>query len=107
MRIALICVIVALTARPAVSANYQSIGVGNASCGTWTEDRRTPETPIARARVQWVLGFLSGAGYAGDIDPLAGLDGQAVVAWMDNYCRAHPLAQITKAAAHFTEEHPR
>jgi hypothetical protein len=46
------------------------------------------------------LGFLSGIGYEGEevIDPLMGLDPQAVWAWVDDYCQAHPVEKIAAAA---------
>ena len=50
---------------------------------------------------QWVTGFLSGIGFVGEdgADPLKGLDGNAVHAWIDNYCHAHPLEQKLSDAA--------
>jgi hypothetical protein len=32
-------------------------------------------------------------------DVLRGLDANAIVTWMDNYCREHPLDQISTAAS--------
>jgi hypothetical protein len=66
---------------------------------------------------QWVLGFLSGVGYgvgfietktnpAGNIDPLNGTDAQGALAWIDNYCHAHPLDQIEAASKAFVSAHP-
>lgn len=58
---------------------------------------------------QWVLGFLSGVGYAANqdgIDPLNGVDDQGVWAWVDNYCRNHPLNLVVTAAAAFRVAHP-
>jgi hypothetical protein len=55
----------------------------------------------------WVLGFLSGVGYInGDYDPLRGLDANAVEAWLDHYCQAHPSEKLSEAAAAFIAEHP-
>jgi hypothetical protein len=79
------------------------IGLGNASCGKWIEvrcDRRD------LAFEQWVLGFLSGAAWKGPQDPLHEVGTAAVDAWMDNYCRAHPLEAIVDAAEAFVHEHP-
>jgi hypothetical protein len=52
------------------------------------------------------LGFLSGIGFTADGDPLAGMDAEGVWSWVDNYCRAHPIEKIAKAAAEFDRIHP-
>ena len=41
------------------------------------------------------------------IDPLQGLDGFAVWAWMDNYCRVNPLHEVANRAESFIYQHPR
>jgi hypothetical protein len=88
-------------------ADVTVIGMGPYSCGSWTTDR-TSRSGAARQDEQWVLGYMSGAAVWGsNLDPLNGLDGDAVWAWMDNYCRAHPLVPIDNAAAAFVREHPR
>src|SRR5215472_16358814 len=83
------------------------IGLGTASCGTWTADRRNPEGLPARLKSQWILGFLSGVAAAEEFDPMQGVDANAVRAWMDDYCRAHPLELIMTAGEAFIREHPR
>jgi hydrogenase/urease accessory protein HupE len=56
----------------------------------------------------WVLGFLSGVGFAASgLDPLNNMDGEGIWAWIDNYCRAHPIEQLSEATAAFVMEHPR
>ena len=53
------------------------------------------------------MGYLSGAAvWGGGPDPMKGLDTQAVFAWMDNYCRTHPLIDIIGAADVFIHERP-
>jgi hypothetical protein len=52
------------------------------------------------------LFFPETLGYQGPDNPLNGLDGDAVFAWIDNYCRAHPLDSIVKATEAFDAEHP-
>jgi hypothetical protein len=39
-------------------------------------------------------------------DPLNGTDREGVLAWIDNYCHAHPLEQISLAAVAFVHFHP-
>ena len=110
MRAALILAattILELVSLPAY-AEYRSIGYGFASCGTWTEARRDRATPRDAALEQWVVGFLSGVGYASEAeDPLQGLDADAVWGWMDNYCASYPLASVNAAASEFVHIHPK
>jgi hypothetical protein len=81
------------------------MGAGLAPCGKWTEERR--HSP-AHEYINWIFGFLSGVGYAGpsEVDPLRGVDSPGLKAWVDNYCRAHPLERIVDAAKTFTLAHP-
>jgi hypothetical protein len=87
---------------------YALLGPGVSSCATWAADNR--RDPVkALMNQSWVLGFLSGAGYAGSAeqDPLHGVDSNAVIAWVDKYCRTHPLDPIVRAAEVFIDEHHR
>jgi hypothetical protein len=88
---------------------YHLIGVGLSSCGTWTTDRRNPSAQLALMDASWISGFLSGIGYVGEggADPLKGMDANGVAAWVDNFCRAHPIDDIATAAEAFVREHPR
>jgi len=95
-------------------ADFMTMGSGTGSCGSWTADRQPSGSGTAGGagtflKEQWVLGFLSGVGFVherGD-DPLRGMDVQGVLAWIDNYCRAHPIEPISTAAAAFKFAHPR
>jgi hypothetical protein len=103
-----------LLCSPLQAKAYQIAGIGLQSCGSWTAARGGG---MAALEVQWVLGYVSGVGFAGQIlsnehsayaviDPLDGTDAQAVLAWIDNYCRAKPLDQIEQAAGAFVFAHP-
>jgi carbohydrate-selective porin OprB len=73
---------------------------GTVMCGTWLAERGARESGI-----QWVLGWLSTAGYhiaGGDFAPLSEHD--SVAAWLHNYCREHPLSNILTAAASLVAE---
>jgi hypothetical protein len=87
---------------------FALIGSGVESCGTWTASRRQSEFAAIQP-AQWILGFLSGAGYMSSegVDPLNRVDAQAVWAWVDNYCLAHPLESIEQAGVAFIDAHPR
>jgi hypothetical protein len=97
--------VVALLSGAARAAQYHVVGLGLSSCGTWTADRRA-NGPKAAMDGAWVLGFLSGVGYAGPDDPLTNVDADGVWAWVDNYCRTNPISSILDAAKAFTAAHP-
>jgi hypothetical protein len=79
------------------------------SCGAWTEERGHATAywrywkPIMEG---WVLGFVSGANIYVDEHPeiLEGVDARAINAWIDNYCRAHPLEPLRDAALELVKE---
>ena len=109
---------VVLPAGSAVAASsYKAIGSGNLSCGSWTSARTQVQGGgdqsakwLELTYSDWVLGFLSGVGYAGaanNQDPVQGLDAKAVEAWLDQYCQTHPLKDLADAAVAFVDEHPR
>ena len=87
---------------------YYELGAGNLTCGRWVADESTEV--VHNADLEWVLGFLSGIGYSlsgvANNNPLLGLDADAVGIWIGNYCQAHPLQAIDKAAVALDEEHP-
>jgi hypothetical protein len=87
--------------------DYHLIGRGTLSCGGWTADRRDPESPGANLDEQWALGFLSGVGFAGPDNPLNNMDAYGVWAWIDNYCQANPIKDISDATAAFSFAHPK
>jgi hypothetical protein len=58
---------------------------------------------------QWVVGFLSGinwtGGAAADVpDLIKGQDFDGLMAWVDNYCRAHPLTKLGDASGELLVE---
>ncbi len=88
---------------------YSSIGTGGNTCGSWIAARQIPGGEQRLADEQWVVGFLSGVGsmkYATALDPLHGVDAEGVWAWIDDYCRSHPLDHISVASGAFTLAHP-
>ena len=95
------------SATPAAAANnVHLIGAGMSSCEIWTADR-TARNVDAVQDEQWVVGYLSGVAiWTPDLNPMKGVNAQAVWAWMDNYCREHPLVAIKDATSAFVEEHP-
>jgi hypothetical protein len=79
--------------------SYQILGPGVGTCGSWTEVRRAGGAPQQVASA-WVLGYLTAYNefVAADGNVAAGADPDRVLAWIDNYCRAHPLDNLALAA---------
>jgi hypothetical protein len=82
------------------------LGIGNRSCGSWTQARHSVGM-LADVYEGWVAGFLSGsnsilANSDAHIDVLeqakAETDAQGLWAWIDNYCQTHPLDAVAQAA---------
>jgi hypothetical protein len=106
MKLAAVVLLTICFARPATADDVKSLGAGaNATCGKWLTDRQNGN---AFSIANWALGYLSGAAVFSDtLNPLEGLDSDAVLYWIDNYCRSHPLERVTVALKTFTLEHPR
>lgn len=116
MKLALAGVVLALFMAGSVAKSeepfrFRTMGMGNSSCGTWISARPHGSSSWQSLGFeQWVLGFLTGIsamGFMTKLDPLNGVDGEAIWAWMDNYCKAHPLENIGNAAIDFVGAHPR
>jgi hypothetical protein len=91
---------------PVVADTVDVMGAGRSSCGTWMADRAARGIGAMNDE-SWVAGYLSGAAVYNASNLLNGVDGNAVWAWMDNYCRAHPLVSINGTVDAFIKEHPR
>jgi hypothetical protein len=95
----------ALSAAPVSSARI--FGHGLSSCGKWTDVRRS-QSPDNIAHASWAIGYLSGINQVISAyekkDILIRQDAQALLAWLDNYCRANPLETVGKALDLLTDE---
>jgi hypothetical protein len=92
-------------ARPDQNGQYQVVGVGNHSCGEWTQGRfNRDETEYVD--MAWVQGFITAVNLAGpgssDISKQTDPDG--ILAWIDNYCAKDPLKKLSSAVAELTAE---
>ena len=107
MKALLAAMLLLLAPAGAQSGSFQPMGASGISCGTWIAARRDGKALTWTAE-QWVLGFLSGIGFVGlnGADPLQGMDSEGVWAWIDNYCRAHPIDEVLWAAAAFYQAYP-
>jgi hypothetical protein len=105
-----------LSAMPAHSGYVLDVGAN--SCGKWTEARRVHGTPTEGTHTSWIYGYLSASAtllegearsavFFGKNDKTLiekanilspeYIDADAINAWMDNYCNAHPLETIADA----------
>jgi hypothetical protein len=84
------------------------MGAGVVSCGEWLNIRSTGGNQANAFQASaWIDGFLSGvnAGIPGNSDFLASKPSSiALYAWVDNYCRSHPLDPLRTAALALANE---
>ncbi len=86
-----------------VAMAYETFGFGTTSCGRWLQDRQSHSLE-SKVSESWVWGFISGMNAAAEEFGLsissAGseTDAAARLAWIDNYCHAHPFDTLTEAA---------
>jgi hypothetical protein len=78
---------------------FKLYGAGVNSCGKWLSDRKADRW---YDEGQWLLGWVSAVGYYG-VANLRQTDSDAIAAWLDNYCQAHPLDQLDVAADHLVD----
>jgi hypothetical protein len=102
IRVVMVAVIILVNASPAAAQEGRSvIGAGTVnSCGQWTSRSRSGGDILS----QWVAGYLSGLNLKSDFDGVAGTDFNGLVAWIDNYCRSHPLDPVATAAFKLMDE---
>jgi len=82
-------------------------GHGSQSCGTWVTER-TKDSLASVTNTTWVLGYVSGAEYAGEWwttgHRLKETDADAVEVCVNNYCQEHPFELLAAAAEALVEE---
>jgi hypothetical protein len=99
-----------MTSSAGAEGTYTVRGAGISDCASWTADQHDVN-PDHLVRIvgsaHWILGFLSGVGYAGQgkMDPLRGSDSDAATSWISNYCATHPRERILDAAKAFVDAH--
>jgi hypothetical protein len=74
------------------------------SCGSWLQQRKSE---LWRNEAAWVLGYLTAYNkmvWKGGSNIAAGTDPAGIEAWLDTYCRAHPLETIEAATQALTTE---
>ena len=92
----------AATLRSASRPTGTIYGVGNHSCGKWLATEHDSDEMFINHN--WVLGWISAADHYAVHGGLRETDADAIVAWMDNYCRERPLKSVDDAAAALVRE---
>jgi hypothetical protein len=109
MRIIATCIVIAgFCALPARAETYTFLSNGLDSCGQYLAAGQVRQD----TDVEWVLGFISGANWAATTqnDRHVGssfTDPEAINAWVEQYCRGHPLDKIADAAVAIRVEYAR
>jgi hypothetical protein len=85
----------------AAGNQYVIFGAGSRPCGSWLQLRSQalPESAILQS---WVLGYVTSVNanlLSVDQDVTAGAAPDALFSWIDNYCAAHPLDSLARAAS--------
>jgi hypothetical protein len=70
-------------------AKVLTYGVGQQSCGMWTQARKSGRTEEL-SMTSWAMGYISGASSFGGGD-LRATDTAGIRSYLDTYCAAHPL----------------
>src|SRR5262249_49343881 len=83
---------------------FVDYGAGPESCGSWLAARQATGTSLWLQSGQWVLGWVSAAGASNVPAALRTTDSEAIAAWVDKYCREHPLDNLAAAAKHLVDE---
>ncbi len=77
-------------------------GAGQESCGRWTSLRGDENAD--EVLKQWILGFLSGSNWRTRDQQAKPPDTDAVIAFVDRYCKNNPLHRILQAGVALIQE---
>ena len=85
---------------------WWTYGAGLGSCGEWSAEHPNQRISVTMRNAylqQWVLGFVSGFSRTFP-EPPRQTDANAIMAWITQYCVAHPLDTVSTASRELTEE---
>jgi hypothetical protein len=99
----LLALVLALPAASATAESVRIFGSGNDTCGAYLKAHQPSRSTVGFSEDNWIMGYvaafetseLNGSHHlaiAMDQDP------DALVAWITNYCREHPLDPIYEAS---------
>jgi hypothetical protein len=68
-------------------------GCGHVSCAKFTEQTKKYPTEAVDEYGSWLYGYITGRNYEGSniSDYAGGIERTALMAWLSNYCKDHPL----------------
>ena len=91
-----------LSAVPGRAASeYVILGAGSRPCGSWLQVR-TQALPDSAVLQSWVLGYVTSVNanfLNASPDVTQGANPDVLFSWIDNYCAAHPLDSLARAAS--------
>jgi hypothetical protein len=96
----LIALIVIAGTAQAAGKPFAFAGLGDLSCGKYLHE------PDEKRAIHgwWLAGFVSGANSTKGRQTTESGDAEAAQAWVDEYCRTHPLDNFVQAAVKLDEE---
>ena len=85
---------------------FTILGHGASTCGQWTADQRL-QNLSSNSDKAWLLGYITafnrfGGEPVGNVS--SGVDPEGMMAFMNNYCAAHPLDTIEDGANELVQE---
>ncbi|MDH3309572.1 MAG: HdeA family protein [Gammaproteobacteria bacterium] len=88
---------------------YSNYGSGTQSCETYVkarEDSRNGEERIELVFLTWLNGFLSAHNYyvTNTYDIKGTTDNEALLVWLENYCKQNPRKSFSSAVAALADE---
>jgi hypothetical protein len=100
-----ILVIVLLAVPAHASDQYVILGAGGRPCGSWLQVR-SQALPDSAVLQSWVLGYVTS--FNANVltvgqDVTKGTSPDALFSWVDDYCAAHPLDSVARAAGNLVE----
>jgi hypothetical protein len=97
--------IVLFAASAYASDQYVILGAGGRPCGSWLQVR-SQALPDSAMLQSWVLGYVTSVNanvLTVGQDVTKGDSPDALFTWVDNYCAAHPLDSVARAAGGLVE----
>ena len=87
-----------IAAEPASAQIFHVYGTGAMSCGEYLQARQTSNDAESRVVVEWVRGYMSGFNTEARVQTKGDMpDDPSTLAYLDKYCREHPLDSFVKA----------
>jgi hypothetical protein len=87
------------------SDQYVILGAGGRPCGSWLQVR-SQALPDSAVLQSWLLGYVTSVNanvLTVGQDVTKGDSPDALLTWVDNYCAAHPLDSVARAAGSLVE----